>query len=104
MSNHLRGAAHRLPRVRITRGERSRLEGLLREAVHRVEGDLREQFRPTIDETLAATWVRPRDLPERVAHGKLVEELLDRIVGRGFLTLGDLRDATPRRATSSSPT
>ena len=93
MSNHLRGAARRLPRVRISRDERGRLEGLLRGAVHRVEHDLRTQFRPTIDATLTTHWVRPGDLPERVAYGKLVEELLDRIVDRGFTTLGDLRDA-----------
>ena len=93
MSNHLRGAARRLPKVRISREERGRLEGLLRAAVHRVEHDVREQFRPTIEATLAATWVKPSNLPERVALVKLVEELLDRIVGRGFSTLGDLRDA-----------
>ena len=93
MSNHLRGAARRLPKVRLSREERGRLEGLFRAAVHRVEHDLREQFRPRIDATLEETWVRPRDLPERVAYRKLVEELLDRIVGRGFTTLGDLRDA-----------
>src|SRR5581483_8768427 len=33
---------------------------------------------------------------ERVARNKLAEELLDRIVARGFLNLGDLRDALSR--------
>ena len=92
MSNHLRRAVGRLPKARLSREERGRLEGLFRDAVHRVEHDVREQFRPTIEATLAATWVKPSNLPERVALVKLVEELLDRIVGRGFSTLGDLRD------------
>ena len=43
-----------------------------------------------------ATWVRPANLPERVAYNKLVEEMLDPIVARGFTTLGDLRDAASR--------
>ena len=47
---------------------------------------------PTLDDV----GLRPRNLPERVARKKLVEELLDRIVERGFLTLGDLRDAVSR--------
>src|SRR5262249_9585911 len=33
---------------------------------------------------------------ERVAYRKLVEELLDPIVARGFTNLGDLRDAASR--------
>lgn len=96
VSNHLRGAARRLPRVRLSRQERARLEGLLRPTVHRAEQALRDRFRPVIDATLGETWVEPRNLAERVAFRKLVEELLDGIVGRGFTTLGDLRDAASR--------
>ncbi len=46
--------------------------------------------------TLETSWVRPANLPERVADRKLVEELLDPIVARGFTNLGDLRDAASR--------
>ena len=35
-------------------------------------------------------------MPERVARKKLVEELLDQIGERGFLAMGDLRDAISR--------
>ena len=49
-----------------------------------------------VDATLETTWVRPANLPERVAYRKLVEELLDPIVARGFTNLGDLRDAASR--------
>lgn len=96
MSNHLRAAARRLPSVQITREERARLDGLLRPALHRAEDALRERFRPRVDEALASTWVRPQGVAERVAYHKLVEELLDQLVGRGFSTLGDLRDFASR--------
>jgi hypothetical protein len=96
MSSHLRSAAKRLPKVRLTRDDRARLEALLRPAARRAELALRDRFRPRIDEVLRATWVGPADLPERVAYRKLVEELLDQIVRRGFTTLGDLRDAASK--------
>lgn len=95
-SNHLRSAAGRMPQVALSREDRARLELLLRPAVRHAEHALREQFRPWIDSTLESTWVRPHNLPERVAYRKLVEELLDPIVARGFLTLGDIRDAASR--------
>ena len=96
MSKHLRSAARRLRRVRLARDQRARLDGLLHSAVRRAEDDLRERFRHAVDATLESSWVRPANLPERVAYRKLVEELLDPIVSRGFTTLGDLRDAASR--------
>ena len=45
-----------------------------------------------------AVGLKPRNLPEQVAQKKIVEELLDRVVERGFLSLGDLRDALSRNA------
>ena len=38
----------------------------------------------------------PQNVPEEVSRRKIVEELLDRIVERGFLTLGEVRDAISR--------
>jgi hypothetical protein len=93
MSSHLRAAAQRLPKVRLSRDDRARLEALIRPAVKRAESALRDRFRPRIDAVLRESWVRPANPPERVAYRKLVEELLDPIVRRGFVTLGDLRDA-----------
>ena len=83
-------------RVRLPIDARSKLEGLLRSAVDNAEEALRQRFRPWIDSTLESIWVRPANLPERVAYRKLVEELLDPIESRGFTTLGDLRDAASR--------
>ncbi len=96
ISNHLRRASRRLREVRLGRDDRARLDARLRSALAHAEHALRDRFRGPIDRTLEATGIRPRNAPERVAFRKLIEELLDRIVGRGFLTLGDLRDACSR--------
>ncbi len=96
MSKHLRTAARRLPNVTLAHEDRIRLETLLDPAVHQAELSLRERFRPWITATLEQTWVQPQNVPERVAYNKLVEELLDPIVARGFTTLGDFRDSASR--------
>jgi hypothetical protein len=90
---HLRNAARRLLRARLPEAERRRLAGLLDAAVHHSEERLRVHFRPLLRAALDDVGLVPANLPERVARHKLIEELLDRIVERGFLTLGDLRDA-----------
>ena len=46
--------------------------------------------------TLDDVGLLPQNLPERISRSKLVEELLDRVVERGFLTLGEVRDAISR--------
>jgi hypothetical protein len=93
MSRHLQSATKWLRRVRLPREARARLEGLLRRAEDRAEEALRRRFRPWVDSTLESDWPRPGNLPERVAYRKLVEEMIDPIVSRGFTTLGDLRDS-----------
>ena len=57
---------------------------------------LRQRLRPQITAALDEVGLTPQNLPERVARKKLVEELLDQIGERGFLTMGDLRDAISR--------
>jgi hypothetical protein len=93
---HLRAAARRLPATRLPRDVRDRLEGLLRPAADLAEEALRACFRPVVDGVLSGAGFLPRNLPERVAYRKLIEELLDRVAVRGFLTIGDLRDACSR--------
>ncbi|MEO6812272.1 MAG: hypothetical protein ABI353_24450 [Isosphaeraceae bacterium] len=93
---HLRSAIRRLSRSRLSDQARYRLDPLLREALHAAERRLRDQFRPTITDALESNGMVPRNLPERVARRKLVEELLDRVVRTGYLTMGDLRDAVSR--------
>ncbi|MEX2112212.1 MAG: hypothetical protein WD845_03455, partial [Pirellulales bacterium] len=96
MSKHLRGAARRVPSARLSQRARSRLAALLQSAVHRAEGNLRARFKPAIERALDKVKLLPQNLPERVARKKLVEEILDRIVERGYLTMSDLRDALSR--------
>ena len=96
ISKHLRGAARRLPFVRLTDAERQKLSHLLETAMHRAETRLRDRFRPAISRTLDEVGLDPRNLPEKVAFRKLVEEMLDRIVETGYLTMGDLRDGLSR--------
>ncbi len=93
---HLRGAAARLPAVRVAEDERYRLFLLLHDALHRAEDRLRDRFRPLLADTLTGVGLQPQNYPERIARDKVVEELLDRVVERGFLNLGDLRDALAR--------
>ncbi len=95
-SKHLRRADHRLGRVRLDPSDRAVLVELLRRAVDRAEEQLRERFRPLIRRALELADLRPANVPERVASRKIVEELLDLLVDRGYLTFGDLRDALSR--------
>jgi hypothetical protein len=96
MSRHLRSAEHRLASVRISDKQRRQLAAVLGAAARSAEDRLREDLRPKIAAALDEIDLRPKNLPERVSRRKIVEELLDRIVERGFLTLGEVRDAISR--------
>ncbi|MBI1311562.1 hypothetical protein GC176_09670 [bacterium] len=96
MSKHLRSATRRLVASRLTGSERRRLSQLLHEAAHSAEHQMRTRLRPLTTETLERIGIAPADVPERVAFRKLVEELLDSVAHRGFLTMGDLRDSISR--------
>ena len=76
-----------------TAEERDRLAEVLHEITKRGDLNVREQLRPKVEATLDAVGLQPHSLPERVAQKKLVDELLDRAVAVGRLTLADLRDA-----------
>ena len=57
---------------------------------------MREELRPKIAAALDEVGLTPQNLPGQVARKKLIEELLDQICERGFLSMGDLRDAISR--------
>ncbi|HZY87057.1 MAG TPA: hypothetical protein VFE78_19635, partial [Gemmataceae bacterium] len=93
---HLRSALHRLTAVRIAEPLRRSLVRLLLAAVHRSEQQLRERFHPIIHQALDRVGLKAENYAERVSRDKLIEELLDRVVERRFLGMGDLRDAIAR--------
>lgn len=96
MSRHLRGAIRRLGRSRLSREDRELLSRLLHGASKSVERESRERLRPVLGAALDHVELKPTSLPERVARGKVVEELLDLVVERGFFTMGQLRDTLSR--------
>lgn len=96
MSKHLRSATRRLVASRLTGDERDRLSDLLHAADDSAERQMRTRLRPLTTQALMEIGFTPKDLPEQVGFNKLVEELLDGVVVRGFVTMGDLRDSISR--------
>ncbi len=96
MLKHLRAAAWRLRAITGPEPARSRLVELLARAIHHQETAIRDRFRDRIRDAFDRVGICPDNLPERAARRKLIEELLDLIVQRGFIRLGDLRDAISR--------
>jgi hypothetical protein len=96
ITKHLRAAAQRLTQARLSDEERQHLNRLLQTALHRAEDRLRECFRPLLTDALVSVGLQASNLPEHTAFGKMVEEMLDRIIEEGFLTFSDLRDAISR--------
>jgi hypothetical protein len=93
---HLRAALRRLGSTRIDHETRRELEPHLHLALERAAERLRERLRPVIVRTLDEVEMTPATAAETVARDKVVEELLDLVEERGFLNLGDLRDALAR--------
>jgi len=93
---HLRRAAHRTGAAKVSEEQRLALANLLEQSIDRAERQVREQIRPLMLETLRNAGMIPGNFLERIALEKLVEELLDLVVERGYLNMGDLRDAISR--------
>ncbi|HEX3657972.1 MAG TPA: hypothetical protein VHV55_19440 [Pirellulales bacterium] len=96
MIKHLHAAERRLKSVRISPSARRQLASLLETAEQRTQARMAEVLRPRLVATLEEVGLVPRNLPERVAQRKVVEELLDQITNRGYLAMGDLRDTISR--------
>ncbi len=93
MAKHLASSASRLVSVRLSGLERERLTGLLQNAAHLAEEQMRHRMRPLLQQTLRDVQLLPTSVPEHVAFDKLTEDSLDCIADRGYLTMGYLRDA-----------
>lgn len=96
MCRHLRAARKRLVAVRLPEDDRADLETIVKDAERLAEGRLRRRCRPAIEQLLDEAGMRPTTVVERVARDKLVDELLDHVATRGFLSMGDVRDALSR--------
>ncbi len=96
MTKHLASAAARLTHVRLSGDDRNQLTKLIQHAAQLSEFQMRERMRPVLEQTLLAVQLVPQSVPEQVALEKLVEESLDCIAERGYLTMGYLRDAISR--------
>ena len=96
MTKALRSALGRTGRVRLSSQARDELVKLLQGAVDIAEARLREFLRPRVEEAINEAGIEPSTASERVAGEKLLEELLDEAVAKGYLTFGALRDAVSR--------
>ncbi|MEZ6129384.1 MAG: hypothetical protein R3C59_11940 [Planctomycetaceae bacterium] len=96
MAKHLASSAARLVFVRLSGEERERLSRLLHEAAALAEQQMRERMRKSVHNTIMDVGLKPQSVPEKVAFDKMVEESLDCITERGYLTMGYLRDALSR--------
>lgn len=94
VAKHLHAAAAKIAEHKLAPGAgHDRVAAAVRDIVERADRHVRVVLRPKIDAALEAVALQPRNLPERVAQKKLVDELLDRAVAVGQLSLGNLRDA-----------
>lgn len=96
MARHLASAAGRLVSVRLGGAERERLNQLLHSAAMLAEMQMRTRMRPVLKEIFEDVGLAPGNIPEEVASDKMIEDALDCIADRGFLTMGYLRDSISR--------
>jgi hypothetical protein len=92
----LKKAHTQLLRSGVGHSELHRLDGLFHEQLEKCERVIRDEFTPIIVDALTRAGVVPTCVVEEVARQKLVAELLDRVCDRGYLRIGDLRDAIAR--------
>ena len=92
----LRAALAQLVRAALPPREHLRLDRLFHHELHRLEHHVRDELAPVVRAALAASGFVAENRVEEVAREKVVAELLDRACERGFVRLGDLRDAVAR--------
>ncbi len=93
---HAEAAAGRLPSLDLPAASRSRADRLLAEAVRTTNAAARETLRPRLEEALVRAGIEPHALVESAARDTLVEEILDLVMTRGFVSFGGIRDAISR--------
>ncbi len=96
MAKHLASAASRLVYVRLSGAEREQLTHLLEHASEQAETQMRNRIREPLRNTLLEVGMVPSSYPEEVALNKLVEDALDCISERGYISMGYFRDAVSK--------
>ncbi len=94
IAKHLHAAVAKIPTCGLdSPADRAPLATILHAVASHADDNVRTVCRPKIEAALDAVDLHPHSLPERVGEKKLVDELLDRAVAVGRLTLSNLRDA-----------
>jgi hypothetical protein len=93
VARRLRFIADQVARLQTPPAERAALQELVQSAARTAEQNARRQLRPQIRAALEAAGLVAASEPERHAENKLIEELCDQVLSRGFLSLPQLRDA-----------
>ena len=95
---HLRKAEERLVSARLTHEARQAITPLVRATLARLERESREHLRPLVLRSLREAGFHAANPTEALALDRMVDELVDQAIDRGFLTMSDLRDAIARGA------
>ncbi len=96
IARRLRAAADRAARGRLPAEANRRIGELFHVLRTRADRRLREALRPRIAQSLTASGLAPASAVQRAALHTIVEQLLDVVADRGFLGIGQLRDALSR--------
>jgi hypothetical protein len=93
-ARRIHSAARRVPACELaTRDERDRVAAALNDMRSRADIHVRAVYRPIIAKALHDVGLLPHTIPERVAEKNVIDQLIDRAVAVGYLSLGDVRDA-----------
>lgn len=85
-------ASRRVALCRLDEAERRRLKRLLGTLADRAERRFRGGVGAILAEGLDHAGLAPQNLPEQVARDKIVAELCDKLLARGFIGFPELRD------------
>lgn len=96
IARHLRRARARLAGCRLEEADRERLRDVLDAAVEATSSDVRRELGAILRGALADAGLAAVDVPSRAATDKLIEELLDLLLQKGFIAFGDVRDVIAR--------
>ena len=93
---HAVAAARRLPGLRLESDAAGKAGRLLAAITERTAASTRSRLRPLIEAAIRDAGLVPDGIVEEAAFDSLVDELLQAVVERGFVSFGLLRDAVSR--------